>query len=923
MTIPDDTKTTSKKLKKQINILHLEDDPADEELVQATLEAADIPCKVTWVQTPEEFKNALRTNKYELILADYQLPGYDGLSAMQFVQEQYPDIPFIFISGTMGEDAAIQALTEGATDYVLKQKLSRLAPAVHRALADAENRMKRRQAEEELRKTNVLLEQIFSTTEFMIAYLDADFNFIRVNRAYAEAAEGRDPKFFEGKNHFALYPNAENEEIFRRVVETGKPYVTYAKPFEYADHPERGTSYWNWSLQPVKDENGRVGGLVFSLIDVTERERAYIALRQREEQLRLQGTALDATANGFMITDHAGKIIWVNPAFTRLTGYSLNEVAGQNPNILKSGKQDSEFYKNLWKTILDGKIWHDELVNQRKDGHLYTEEMTIASLRDEHGEISHFIAVKQDVTERIQHEREREVVIAVSTALRNATTRSEILNVILDQLVDLFEADGAILVSPNLQTGGFTDEIGRGPIGEKMMGLNIPPGKGICGWVIKNKKPYLNNQAEHDPLFYRPDLLGDSHCIASVPLIAQEQVTGAFWIARKSEISENDMPLLNAIADLAANAIQRITLFEQTERQLHRLIALHQIDMTISSSFDLNITLNIFLNNVITQLGVDAADILLLTPHTQVLEYSASIGFWTRNIEQSRIRLGEGQAGVATIQRQVVSLPDLERARENFSRSTLLAGEKFVSHYVAPLIVKGQVKGALEVFTRKRLDTNQEWLDFFETLATQAAIAIDSASLFNNLQRSNIDLRLAYDATIEGWSRALDLRDKETEGHTQRVTEMALRLAEKIGMSDMEKLDLRRGALLHDIGKMGVPDSILLKPGELTKAEWVVMRQHPVYAYEMLAPISYLKQALEVPYCHHEKWDGSGYPRGVKGKQIPLFARIFAVVDVYDALTSDRPYRKAWPPEEAYHYIQEQSGKHFDPQVVKIFLETK
>jgi len=180
---------------------------------------------------------------------------------------------------------------------------------------------------------------------------------------------------------------------------------------------------------------------------------------------------------------------------------------------------------------------------------------------------------------------------------------------------------------------------------------------------------------------------------------------------------------------------------------------------------------------------------------------------------------------------------------------------------------------------------------------------------------------LAYDATIEGWSRVLDMRDKETEGHSQRVTEMALQLAEKMGMSDMGKLDLRRGALLHDIGKMGIPDSILLKPGRLTEAEWKIMRLHPVHAFEMLEPISYLREALDIPYCHHEKWDGTGYPRGLKGKQIPLSARIFAIADVFDALTSTRPYRAARSKEDAYQYIREQTGKHFDPDVVKAFLE--
>jgi PAS domain S-box-containing protein len=179
----------------------------------------------------------------------------------------------------------------------------------------------------------------------------------------------------------------------------------------------------------------------------------------------------------------------------------------------------------------------------------------------------------------------------------------------------------------------------------------------------------------------------------------------------------------------------------------------------------------------------------------------------------------------------------------------------------------------------------------------------------------------AYDATIEGWAHALDLKDEETENHSQRVTDTTLTIAWKMNIKDEELLHVRRGALLHDIGKMGIPDSILLKPGKLTDEEWVVMRKHPVYAHDMLAPIDYLRPALDIPYCHHEKFDGSGYPRGLKGKEIPLAARIFAVVDVYDALTSDRPYRKAWSREEALKYIREESGKHFDPEVVEVFLK--
>ncbi|MFN4191178.1 MAG: HD-GYP domain-containing protein, partial [Pseudothermotoga sp.] len=198
--------------------------------------------------------------------------------------------------------------------------------------------------------------------------------------------------------------------------------------------------------------------------------------------------------------------------------------------------------------------------------------------------------------------------------------------------------------------------------------------------------------------------------------------------------------------------------------------------------------------------------------------------------------------------------------------------------------------------------------------------AIDNARLFEDLQRRNVELIDAYDATIEGWAYALDLRDKETEGHSERVTELTLKMARKMGIKDEELIHIKRGALLHDIGKMGVPDNILLKPGKLTDEEWELMKKHPFYAYQMLSRIEYLRPAVEIPYCHHERWDGTGYPRGLKGKEIPLSARIFAIVDVYDALTSDRPYRKAWSKEEAIQYIKDEKGKQFDPKVVDIFL---
>ncbi len=238
-----------------------------------------------------------------------------------------------------------------------------------------------------------------------------------------------------------------------------------------------------------------------------------------------------------------------------------------------------------------------------------------------------------------------------------------------------------------------------------------------------------------------------------------------------------------------------------------------------------------------------------------------------------------------------------------------------------PLVAKGQIKGVFEVFNRTPLSPNDEWMHFLQTLAGQAAIAIDNSQLFDNLQRSNQELIQAYDTTLEGWARALELRDRETEGHTRRVTDLTTRLARFMGIGDDELVNIYRGVLLHDIGKMGVPDQILRKTGPLSNLEWDEMRQHPKYAFDLLAPIPYLRPALDIPYCHHEHWDGSGYPRGLKGEHIPISARIFSIVDIWDALLSDRPYRKAWPKEKVVEYIKENSGKILDPKIVEAFLK--
>ncbi len=442
-----------------LRVLLVEDSPTDAELLVMRLAQEDYQLDWQRVESEAEFLTALETS-FDLILSDWVLPQFSGMRAFQLLTKSDLDIPFIIVSGGIGEETAVNVMRQGAADYLLKDRLDRLGQAVRNALEQKKLRAERKQA---------------------------------------------------------------------------------------------------------------------------------------EELLHLQASALNAAANAIVITDLNGTITWANPAFKILTGYSADEAVGKNPReLVKSGQHQCTFYQQMWDKILTGGVWHGEIINRRKDGMLYFEEMTITPIRGLDGIIHQFVAIKQDISQRIQAE----------------------------------EA----------------------------------------------------------------------------------------------------------------------------------------------------------------------------------------------------------------------------------------------------------------------------------------------------LQKSADELRLAYDSTLQGWSNALELREHETAGHSQRVVHMTLELAKEMGVKEEELVHIQRGALLHDIGKMGIPDSILLKPEPLSDFEWDTMRQHSVLAYQLLSIIPYLEPALDIPYYHHEKWDGSGYPCGLKGEDIPLAARIFAIIDVWDALSYDRPYRKAWTEESVIQYIIEQSGMHFDPRVVEVFL---
>lgn len=504
----------------------------------------------------------------------------------------------------------------------------------------------------------------------------------------------------------------------------------------------------------------------------------------------------------------------------------------------------------------------------------------------------------------------------ISLDLRNAHTQDDLANRLLPHLMGFANAEGAslLLFDPVRRVYRTTYALGRW---KHLRGWELPESFGANAHMVATGKPYISDDVTQDPTFKAPERMNQCHAVIGLPLRIADRVLGTLWLGRSTPFDKTILPHLSTLAELAALALDRAALHQETQTQLHRLTTLHDIDTTINASVDIRLTFDMVLGYLLDELDMDAAVTMRLANEMNQLTPIAMRGFRFTDAVRN-VRIGEGLAGRVALERRTLVITNLHTSGETVF-SELIRKERFQTFIGIPLLTKGRLKGVLEIFARHPFRPSDEWLAYAETIAARLAIALDNYELFDELQRSNTELRLAYDATIEGWSRALELRDIETKGHADRVTRLTMQLVQQMNVPMDEWVHIRRGALLHDIGKLGIPDSILFKPGPLNDEEWEIMRRHPVYAYEMLAPINYLRPALDIPYSHHENWDGSGYPRGLKGTEIPLAARIFAVVDVYDALTSDRPYRPAWSHEKAMDYIRAESGRHFDPKVVTAF----
>lgn len=747
-----------------------------------------------------------------------------------------------------------------------------------------------------------------------------------------------DGKILESNEQLARMFGYDTREEFIREYTTSGNYVDpgtrekmlalikrdgHIENFEARFYRKDRSVFWARFTARIYPEKGWIEGVAE---DITEHKKAVQLLLESEERYR---NILDVAPVGIAVHQD-GKIVFANPAGLALMGTQSPEDMVGKPIAEVIHPEGLETALDRIRRMLAGEkeLYPVEDRYVRLDGKVIDVEVMASPLNYE-GRPAVQVIVR-DITEQKKAEDQKrrrlaelELLDKVTAALRQARSISEAVPILLRETLAAMAFPAGSVWLYDASTDELRMEAAEGWISKLPLKIHRPE-EGIAGLVFSTGKSHVSADFSVDPATH-PGLraaVPPGWGGAAVPILALEGPIGVFFVSSPSSraVHAEEVSLLESLARMAGIALQRMALYEETLRKFGQLQTMRTIDQTIANILDLRLALDIICAQAQEKLAVDAVGVLLFSPYELTLSWAAGRGFRGSSYGLARIKLGEGYAGRAALEQRTVVVEDIRVSEPPFRRLQALAAEGFVSYAAAPLVVRGQLKGLMEVFQRFPARRGKEWVEFFESLALQTAIAVDNLQLYENLQRSNVELLSAYEATIEGWARALDLRDKETEGHTRRVTELAEAVARAMDVPDAQILHLRRGAMLHDVGKIGVPDSILLKPGELTEEEWEVMRRHPVLAYEMLSAIEYLKPAVEIPYCHHEKWDGRGYPRGLKGEQIPLAARIFAVVDVFDALTSDRPYRKAWTRQKALDYIRKEAGRHFDPRVVEVFM---
>ncbi len=957
-----------------LHILLVEDNPGDVRLIQEYLnEAFDRSYSLVTANTLATGQQYIAEKKLDAVLLDLSLPDSQGLDTFNNVYKCTAKLPIIVLTGLDDESAALEALQNGAQDYLSKNAID--SKVLKRSIQYAVQR-------QHLEEKNQLQAAALQATANAVFITDEHGIIEWINPAFTHIS-GYEPEDVLGKTPSILKSGSHLPKFYEDMwvaIKSGQVWRS-----DVVNRHKNGSLFYvEQTITPLLGHDNQVANFVAIQQDISTRKQAELDQVRRVRELEALNNISTSMRTASKVDDALAVLmdetlaalsldtgtIWLHDLksqrlhegvsrgwFQEIDRTPMESGDGIAGNVFKSGKTYSsvEFLSSTdagansvrRKQIPAG--WGGVCVpiqsTQSILGVMFVSTQVPRQISAEEIKLVEMIANMVGVTiERLQmlentqrYAEKLEIINEVGRALSESLDLNDIyarlqraiyglISKVSTVIFSLYDTENQLIIPGYAHHDGQVQDIST------LQPISLePPGSGLQSQVIRTRQILIDNQLRKD-IQKKAQTIQEinpsernTQSSLYVPMLAKERVVGVINLQSFEDdyFTQEHADLLSVIGNTAAVAIENAHLFKQTEVRLKRLNSLRSIDQAITSSQNLEIILDTFLDEVLSQLKVDAACVLLFNPTSRQFEYAHGKGFNTQALQYTKLSFGEGYAGKAALNRTVLEIREVNKRKTDFHRSSSFVEEGFIVYFCTPLIAKGQVNGVLEVFLRSDTKENEEWRSFLEALAGQAAIAVDNARLFQDLNSSHEELVNAYDDTIEGWSRAMDLRDEETEGHTRRVTELTLILAKELGFSFDELVHIRRGALLHDIGKMGIPDKILLKPAKLTEEEWRIMRKHPEFAFEMLQAIEYLRPALEIPYCHHEKWDGSGYPRGLKGTDIPFAARVFAIIDVYDALTSDRPYRKAWSEERTLAYIKEQSGTYFDPNVVDAFLEMK
>lgn len=531
-------------------------------------------------------------------------------------------------------------------------------------------------------------------------------------------------------------------------------------------------------------------------------------------------------------------------------------------------------------------------------------------------------------------QRRLDILHRADLILRQTDDRELLYQRFLELMMEAAQTESGTLYMVDRDNAELVFTVVRGPagVGKALQGHRMPIGRGIVGLAAKRGEPIWIPAIEHNRHWAR-DLAERSgyrpHNVLCLPLKAQGRVISVVQLfdhPPESPYTQGDIDFLGVLVNDLALKVENAQLLDSTRQMVARLRALLDVGVELGATLDRDRVLHLILERLGELLNVEAATIFELDEETGELVLCAGTRISPEHLGKIRVPAGKGIAGWVAQHQETVLIPDVRPDPRFYPKVEEQTDLVTRSMLCTPLVIQEQVTGQ-EGLVRQRVVGVAQVLnkrgdgtftpadvEIFEGLASQAALAMERARLYRQIS----DM---FTSAIMALTEAMEAKDAYTEGHTRRVTQTSVVIAEEMGLPQADVIRIRTAALLHDIGKIGMPDAILNKVGQVDGQEREIIRRHPLDGERILQPLQHLGEVIPGVAQHHERYDGTGYPRGLRGEEISLDGRIIAVADTFDAMTSSRPYRQALPPERALAELREQAGRQFDPQVVAAFMQ--